>query len=128
MIVKYQIQAGFAWNIACGSIRRYLLRDLKEKSMENFNKLAYTGGLAPDKRKKNGLFETDRLFCALYCFEPGQAQNPHTHEGSDKVYFVLEGRGRFQIGQEEKELGEKEIALAPSGQRHGVRHPGHGRL
>jgi len=96
--------------------------------MENFKKLADAVGFAPDKMKKNGLFETDRLFCDLYCFEPGQAQNPHTHEGSDKVYFVLEGRGRFQIGQEEKELGEKELALAPSGQRHGVSNPGPGRL
>ena len=96
--------------------------------MENFKKLADAVGFAPDKMKKNGLFETDRLFCDLYCFEPGQAQNPHTHEGSDKVYFVLEGRGRFQIGQVEKELGEKELALAPSGQRHGVSNPGPGRL
>lgn len=96
--------------------------------MDNFKRLTDAMQFASDKMKKNGIFETERLFCDLYCFEPGQAQNPHTHEGSDKVYCVLEGRGRFQIGQEEKELREKEIALAPSGQRHGVSNPGPGRL
>ncbi|MEK6561602.1 MAG: cupin domain-containing protein [Candidatus Binatota bacterium] len=96
--------------------------------MEKFKNIVEAMQFAPDKMKKNGLFETERLFCDLYCFEPGQAQNPHTHEGSDKIYFVLEGRGLFQIGQEEKELKENEIAIAPSGQRHGVSNPGPDRL
>ena len=96
--------------------------------MEKFKSIVKAMQFAPDKMKKNGLFETERLFCDLYCFEPGQAQNPHIHEGSDKIYFVLEGRGLFQIGQEEKELKENEIAIAPSGQRHGVSNPGPDRL
>ena len=96
--------------------------------MEKFKSIVEAMQFAPDKMKKNGLFETERLFCDLYCFEPGQAQNPHIHEGSDKIYFVLEGRGLFQIGQEEKELKENEIAIAPSGQRHGVSNPGPDRL
>src|SRR3990167_6194690 len=58
----------------------------------------------------------------------GEVQKHRTHEGSDKIYFVLEGRGLFQIGQEEKELKENEIAIAPSGQRHGVSNPGPDRL
>ena len=96
--------------------------------MEQFKRIVDSMQFAPDKMKKNGLFETERMFCDLYCFEPGQAQNPHTHEGSDKIYFVLEGRGLFQIGREEKELKENEIAIAPSGQRHGVNNPGPDRL
>ena len=96
--------------------------------MEQFKRISDSMQAAPDKMKKHALFETERLFCDLYCFEPGQAQNLHTHEGSDKIYFVLEGRGRFQIGQEEKELKENEIAIAPSGQRHGVSNPGPDRL
>ena len=96
--------------------------------MENFRKIAEFVQFAPEKMKKNGIFETDRLFCDLYCFEPGQAQNSHTHEGSDKIYFVLQGKGRFQIGQDERELKEDEIAIAPSGQKHGVSNPGPERL
>jgi quercetin dioxygenase-like cupin family protein len=45
---------------------------------------------------------------------------PHTHDGQDKVYYVVEGRGLFQVGNEEKELGPGEMALADSGQNHGV--------
>ena len=96
--------------------------------MEIFRKISEVRRFAPDKMKKNGLFETDRLFSDLYCFEPGQAQAPHTHEGSDKIYFVIEGRGLFQIGAEERELQKDDIAMAPSGLRHGVSNPGPERL
>ncbi|HWP57969.1 MAG TPA: cupin domain-containing protein [Candidatus Acidoferrales bacterium] len=96
--------------------------------MENFKKLADVAQFAPDKMRKNGIFETSRMFCDLYCFEPGQAQAPHTHEGSDKIYYVVQGKGRFQIGDAEKELSTNEIAIALSGQRHGVANPGPERL
>ncbi len=96
--------------------------------MDNFKNIAQSLQFLPDKMKKNGLFETERLFCDLYCFETGQAQAIHAHDGSDKIYFVIQGRGIFQIGEAEKELGKDEIAIAPSGQRHGVRNPGPERL
>ena len=44
-----------------------------------------------EKMNKVNLFETDRMFCDLYCFEPGQQQKVHAHAGADKVYYVLEG-------------------------------------
>jgi len=34
-----------------------------------------------EKMQKVNLFETDNLFCDLYCLRPGQAQKPHTHPG-----------------------------------------------
>lgn len=96
--------------------------------MEKFKRIAEAIQFAADKMKKNNIFKTERIFCDLYCFEPGQAQNPHTHEGSDKIYFVLQGRGLFEIGGEERELKREEIAIAPSGQKHGVSNPGPERL
>lgn len=96
--------------------------------MANFRKISEAIAFAGDKMKKNGLFETERLFCDIYCFEPGQAQAPHTHEGSDKIYYVVEGKGLFRVGEEERELSAREIAMAPSGQRHGVENKGPGRL
>jgi len=77
-----------------------------------------------EKMVKVGLFETERFFCDLYCFEPGQVQKPHTHAGSDKVYVVLEGQGRFRIGGEEKTLGKGTAVFAPAGTEHGVENPG----
>jgi quercetin dioxygenase-like cupin family protein len=88
--------------------------------MSNFKKLAEIVGFSSEKMKKNGIFETDRFFCDLYCFEPGQEQQPHAHGGQDKVYYVIEGTGVFRVGDEEKQLGPGEIALAPAGQNHGV--------
>lgn len=96
--------------------------------MEQFKSISGAMQFSSEKMKKNGVFETDRMFCDVYCFEPGQSQAPHTHEGSDKIYFVVKGRGLFQIGDQEKDLGEQEIAIAPSGQRHGVNNRGPERL
>ena len=88
--------------------------------MSNFKKLADTMRFSPDKMKKNGVFETERFFCDTYCFEPGQEQSPHAHAGEDKIYLVLEGKGCFTVGAEQRELGPGEVALAPAGQHHGV--------
>lgn len=73
-----------------------------------------------EKMKKANLFDTERMFADVYCFKPGQAQKPHGHAGSDKVYFVLEGKGTFRVGGEERALGPGEATLAPSGVEHGV--------
>ncbi|MFQ5881057.1 MAG: cupin domain-containing protein [Candidatus Methylomirabilales bacterium] len=83
---------------------------------------------SPERMVKAGLFETGHLFCDLYCFEPGQVQKPHTHSGSDKVYVVLEGQGRFRVGEEERDLGAATATFAPAGVEHGVVNLGPGRL
>jgi mannose-6-phosphate isomerase-like protein (cupin superfamily) len=74
------------------------------------------------KMQKVNLFETERMFTDIYCLEPGQEQKRHAHRGADKVYFVLEGIGRFQIGDDERDLGPDEIVLAPADVEHGVRN------
>ncbi|MBI3090958.1 MAG: cupin domain-containing protein [Candidatus Tectomicrobia bacterium] len=75
---------------------------------------------AAEKMKKVGLFDTQNLFCDLYCLEPGQEQKSHTHAHEDKVYFVLEGKVRVRIGGDEKELSANMLTLAPAGSEHGV--------
>jgi mannose-6-phosphate isomerase-like protein (cupin superfamily) len=81
-----------------------------------------------EKMVKAGLFSSARLLYDLYCLEPGQAQKIHSHEGSDKVYLVLEGRALVTVGAESRELLPDEAALAPSGQPHGVENRGEARL
>jgi mannose-6-phosphate isomerase-like protein (cupin superfamily) len=76
------------------------------------------------KMQKVNLFETPRLFCDVYCLEPGQSQKPHRHEGSDKVYAVLEGAVLVRVGAESAPLGAGEAALAPAGEDHGLENPG----
>ena len=73
-----------------------------------------------EKLNKVSLFDTDKFFCDVYCLEPGQVQKVHAHDGSDKVYYVLEGEGKFTVGSDEKILVADEITIAPSGEVHGV--------
>jgi mannose-6-phosphate isomerase-like protein (cupin superfamily) len=74
-----------------------------------------------EKMKKNSLFDSPYLFYDAYCLLPGQAQKVHAHEGSDKVYYVLRGTGRFTVGEEEEEdLGEGYAVIARAGVPHGV--------
>ncbi len=75
-----------------------------------------------EKMQKNALFESSRLFYDLYCLLPGQSQKVHAHEGSDKVYYVLEGAGRFTVGDEERDLPQGHAVIAPAGEPHGVRN------
>ena len=75
-----------------------------------------------EKMKKNSLFDSPRLFYDLYCLLPGQHQKVHAHEESDKVYYVLEGAGRFTVGDEERDLPKGYAVIARSGEPHGVRN------
>ena len=75
-----------------------------------------------EKMRKNSLFDSPYLFYDVYCLLPGQYQKVHAHENSDKVYYVLEGAGRFTVGDEEKDLSRGHAVLAPAGVPHGVRN------
>jgi len=77
-------------------------------------------GFSEEKLKKNALFDSPHLFYDAYCLLPGQSQNVHAHEGSDKVYYVLRGTGRFIVGEEERDLGEGNAVIARAGDAHGV--------
>ena len=86
-----------------------LVRNIKENS-----------DYSDDKLRKNNLFDRDRMFCDVYCFEPGQEQRVHDHGGADKFYYVLEGRGTFIVDDERRDLSEGELILAPAKSIHGV--------
>ena len=75
-----------------------------------------------EKMQKIPLFDSANYFCDLYCLKPGQDQRIHRHDESDKIYFVLRGRGLFHIAGEERELGSGETVIAKPGQDHGVRN------
>ena len=79
---------------------------------------------ADEKMQKVSLFESDRFFVDLYCLKPGQAQQVHSHVGSDKVYYILSGRATVRVGPEQQELAPGQAVLAPAGEEHGVRNAG----
>jgi quercetin dioxygenase-like cupin family protein len=88
---------------------------------------AVTGSTGGKLRKVN-LFETARCFCDVYVAAPGQSQPAHAHEGSDKVYYVLSGRGTVTVGAERHEVREGHAVFCPAGATHGVACAGPGDL
>lgn len=81
-----------------------------------------------DKMGKATLFESERLLVGLNCFEPGQEHRLHAHEGIDKVYHVLSGRGRFLLEGRELDMEAGIMLVAPEGVGHGIRNTGDERM
>ncbi len=75
-----------------------------------------------EKLSKISLFESEKMFCDVYAVSAGQEQKPHTHEGCDKIYYVIEGCGLFKISGEVREVGEKNVVYVPSGVEHSVKN------
>lgn len=80
------------------------------------------------RMRKNSLFVSERCFCDVYAFEPGQTQKGHRHAESDKVYFVLEGEGDFRVDGETQRLSEGCAVFCVAGAEHEVVNSGSGRL
>src|SRR5436305_7262780 len=104
------------------------MTELDEPPTMETRSVTDTRDFRPEKMAKVNLFETPRMFCDVYCLEPGQEQRPHAHEGADKIYYVLEGSGLFVVGSEEQTLGAGSAVLAPAGIDHGVRNASGDRL
>ena len=96
--------------------------------MSNFAFVPDRCVFSSEKMRKQNLFDSERMFCDVYCFEPGQSQSAHAHAGSDKIYYVLEGDAEIEIGQERRRGGPGTIAHASPGVSHAVSNPGPGRL
>src|SRR3954467_3276667 len=90
------------------------------KTMIEVKSFSTTRRFDAAKMQKVALFESERFFCDVYCLLPGQEQKPHAHEGSDKVYAVLEGAVEVRVGGETRTVSQGEAALAPGGKEHGV--------
>jgi quercetin dioxygenase-like cupin family protein len=75
---------------------------------------------APARMTKLDCFRSDRLLVGLNCFEPGQEQKIHAHDGADKFYFVVSGKASFVLGERTLPAGAGDLILAPAGVPHGV--------
>ena len=81
-----------------------------------------------EKMGKATIFESSRILVGLNAFEPGQEHKLHAHEGMDKVYQVLSGRGVFLLSDREIPMEPGVMLVAPEGVPHGVRNTGDERL
>ena len=85
-------------------------------------------GSQADKFYKTTLWQGEHASVGLNCLEPGQTQKIHAHDGADKFYFVLQGNGKFTVGDEQTDAGAGTLVLAPSGIAHGVTNTTNERL
>jgi len=85
-------------------------------------------GASAEKFYKTTLFRSDALLLGVNCLEPGQVQKAHTHHDQDKFYFVVEGHGRFILGDEQQTASKGDVVWSPAGLLHGVENDGDGRL
>ncbi|MCI0398843.1 MAG: cupin domain-containing protein [Chloroflexi bacterium] len=96
--------------------------------MELVKALTAHVGTRPEKFYKTTLFQSQALLLGLNCLEPGQVQEPHDHAGQDKFYYVVEGQGRFWLGNERVTAAAGDVLWAPAGLSHGVANEGQTRL
>ncbi len=81
-----------------------------------------------EKFYKTTLWQGEHVMVGLNCLEPGQVQKVHAHDGADKFYFVLAGRGSFVVGDEQQTAEAGTVVVAPAGVSHGVTNTGDERL
>lgn len=85
-------------------------------------------GSTTEKFYKTTLWQSEQVLVGLNCLEPNQTQSLHAHQGADKFYFVLEGEGKFTVGNEERSATTGVLVVAPAGIPHGVTNVGGKRL
>ncbi|MDG2332974.1 MAG: cupin domain-containing protein [Myxococcota bacterium] len=83
---------------------------------------------ASEKMGKSTLFSSERILVGLNAFEPGQEHKLHSHEGMDKVYHVLEGKGDFVLEDRTVPMEAGVMLIAPEGVPHGIQNTGDERL
>lgn len=88
--------------------------------MTNFADYQTHTGSNPNKFFKSTLFQSRRMLLGLNCLDPRQTQSVHTHADQDKFYFVVDGEGEFQVGEETRRCGPGLVVWVPAGAKHGV--------
>ena len=48
-----------------------------------------------------------------------KATSVHTHDNQEQVFYILEGKARFQLGKVEQDVGPGELVFAPRHVKHG---------
>ena len=96
--------------------------------MNHFLNWREQAGAQAEKFYKTTLWQGDYVMVGLNCLEPNQSQDTHAHQSADKFYFVLEGEGRFRVGDEQCDAAAGSLVIAPAGVPHGVKNTGNERL
>jgi len=69
--------------------------------------------LSPDRQPI-----TQGLGMGMVILPPGRTSSSHSHDAEQEVWYVVSGRGRVRIGDEEAEIRPDTVVVAPAGIPH----------
>lgn len=87
---------------------------------DTFITIAERVSFDPARYGKADLARGAHLFAGVNCFHPGQTQAVHRHAGADKFYFLVTGKARMVVGDEERIAVAGDLVWAPADLPHGV--------
>ncbi len=64
--------------------------------------------------------KTSRVTFNVYQFQPWQALGMHRHPACEEVFYVIDGRCRFYVGDEARAVGVNYAVYIPEGTMHAV--------
>jgi mannose-6-phosphate isomerase-like protein (cupin superfamily) len=68
-----------------------------------------------DHVNREGVFETERVWCEVLCLDRNQSVGPVTDADSDAVFTILAGEAVFQVDGKRKRLEQYGAVLVPAG-------------
>jgi mannose-6-phosphate isomerase-like protein (cupin superfamily) len=70
---------------------------------------------SPDGVRRETVFETDRVWTQVLCFERNQSLGPITDADSDGIFLVVAGEAMFIVESKRKRLEQWGTVLVPAG-------------
>ena len=77
-------------------------------------------GFSETQAQVHELFQTANLQSELLCLGSGQYLSPHVSDIADTVFWVLDGEGVFEAGDEVLVLTRNSCLLVPAGDTVGI--------
>ena len=68
--------------------------------------------------------DTDKIVFNVYFLEPRQILNLHKHPESDEMFYIVEGRGQFTLGNEQIMVDSGSAVYGPTNTPHGIVNSG----
>jgi mannose-6-phosphate isomerase-like protein (cupin superfamily)/DNA-directed RNA polymerase subunit RPC12/RpoP len=67
---------------------------------------------------------TDKFVFNTFFFSPGQVLKLHKHPASDELFYIVEGRGQFTVGDNQVMVDSGSVIYGPAGVPHGLVNSG----
>jgi mannose-6-phosphate isomerase-like protein (cupin superfamily) len=63
-------------------------------------------------------------YVSLAQLQPGLSYEPHKHEDHEEVYYIIKGKGRIKIGNEDTKFRDGDVIYIPEKKMHSITNEG----